>query len=373
MVGKLAGNPKDQSISRCRQLRQAMRDMGLDGFLATDPQDVSYLSGFSSYDSYLLVTRRGLALITDSRYVEQAQKQCRGPRVIERRGTMALAVANLAKRAALSRIGLEPAGLSLEAYRRLGKALGRGKLVDAPGLVRRARIRKDSREQAAIRRAVKVAQESFLAVRRWLRAGMTELEVAGRLDYEMKCRGASEPAFTTIVACGAKSSMPHAQPGKVRIKANQPLLIDWGAIVNGYSCDLTRVLFLNSMPQSLRAVYEIVREASRAGLKVIKPGISAKKVDEAARTVIKEAGYGKYFGHGLGHGIGRDVHEAPVISPRSRDILEEGMIFTIEPGIYLPGRGGIRIENDVLVTKQGCRVLSGLPDEQKWAVTRKRS
>jgi len=201
-----------------------------------------------------------------------------------------------------------------------------------------------------------------------LRPGITELELAGRLDLEMKLRGASEPAFSTIVACGTRSSMPHARPGKGRIKAKQAVLIDWGATVAGYRCDLTRVVFLDSMPQSLRAVYQSVLEASRAGLEAVKPGVSAQQVDKAARAVIRKAGYGKYFGHGLGHGIGRNVHEAPSISQRSQDVLEEGMIFTIEPGIYLPGKGGIRIENDVLVTKRGCRVLSGLPDEQKWAV-----
>ncbi|NIA06794.1 MAG: M24 family metallopeptidase [Actinobacteria bacterium] len=365
MTGKHQIN---QIVSRLRQLRQTMRDRGLDGFLATDPQDVSYLSGFSGDDSYLLVTGRGAALITDSRYLEQARQECPRLAVIQRKGPLAVAVAHRARRVTISRIGLEPAGLSLEAYKQLGRAIGRRKLIDAQGLVRRMRIRKDVREQAAMRRAIKVAEEAFLVVLDQLRAGITELEVAGRLDFEMKLRGASEPAFSTIVACGPRSSMPHAQPGNIRIKPNQPVLIDWGATVAGYRCDLTRVVFLDSMSQSLRAAYQSVLEAGRAGLEAVKPGVSAKQVDEAARAVIRKAGYGAYFGHGLGHGIGRNVHEAPSISRKSQDVLEEGMIFTIEPGIYLPRRGGIRIENDVLVTKRGCRVLSGLPDEQNWAV-----
>ena len=365
MAGKYQ---KNQIVSRLRQLRQAMRNRGLDGFLATDPQDVSYLSGFSGDDSYLLVTGRGAALITDSRYQEQARQECPRLAVIQRKGPMAVAVANRARKGAISRIGLEPAGLSLEAYKHLGKAIGRRKLIDAQGLLSRMRICKDGQEQTAIRRAIKVAEEAFLVVLDQLSPGMTELEVAGRLDFQMKIRGASEPAFSTIVACGSRSCMPHAQPTNVRIKPNRPVLIDWGATVAGYRCDLTRVVFLDSIPQSLRAAYESVREASRAGLEAVKPGVPAKQVDEAARAVIRKAGYGKYFGHGLGHGLGRNVHEAPSISRKSQDVLEEGMIFTIEPGIYLPRIGGIRIENDVLVTKKGCRVLSSLPDEQEWAV-----
>ena len=372
MASKSSAGTIDHIAIRRKRLRQAMRAKGLDGFLATDPQDVSYLSGFTGEDSYLLVSGRSVALISDSRYLEQAQKECRGLSVIQRRDSIAKAVAVRAKKSGLSRIGLDASGICLEAYRQLGKALGRGRLVIASGLIRRARIRKDAEEQRAVRRAIKVAEEAFLAVLNCIRPGITELEAAGRLEMEMKFRGASQPAFPSIVACGPRTSMPHVQPGPGRVRANQPILIDWGATVDGYRCDLTRVVFLGSITQSLRAAYESVREASRAGMKMIRPGVSARQVDAAARMVIQKAGYGKYFGHGLGHGIGRDIHEAPTISPKSRDMLVEGMVFTIEPGIYLPGRGGIRIENDVLVTKRGCQVLSGLPDEPNWAVIRKR-
>ena len=373
MASKSSAGMVDHIAIRRKRLRQAMRAKGLDGFLATDPQDVSYLSGFAGEDSCLLVSRRSVALITDSRYLEQAQKQCRGLGVIQRRDSMARAVAIRAKKSGLSRIGLDAAGICLAAYKQLGKALGRGRLVIVPGIIRRARIRKDAQERKAIRRAIKVAEEAFLAVLSWIRPGITELEASGRLEMEMKVRGSSQPAFPSIVACGARTSMPHIHPGTGRFRANQPILIDWGATVDGYRCDLTRVVFLDSMPQSLRAAYEAVREASRAGMKMIRPGVSARQVDAAARMVIQKAGYGRYFGHGLGHGIGRDIHEAPTISPKSRDLLVEGMVFTIEPGIYLPGRGGIRTENDVLVTKRGCQVLSGLPDDQNWAVIKKKS
>ena len=369
----MADNCRETHIlTRLRRLRRAMRSSNLDAFLATDPQDVSYLSGFTGHDSFLLVTRRSAVLITDSRYTEQAQRQCPRLTVVQRKGPMAPAVAERAKRASIGRIGFEPAALSLAAYKHLAKSLGRGVLAPSPGILRRLRICKDTSEISALRRAINVAERAFLDLLTQLNAGMTEREAAARLDFLMKLRGASQPAFTTIIACGANSSMPHAQPGNARIKPNQPILIDFGANVAGYSSDLTRVVFLDSIPQSLRTVYDTVRDAAQAGIRAVKPGVPAKKVDQAARAVIEKAGFGDYFGHGLGHGIGRDVHEAPLISPSSKDVLEEGMVFTIEPGIYLPKRGGIRIENDVLVTKNGYRVLSALPDDANWAIIRTR-
>ncbi len=166
--------------------------------------------------------------------------------------------------------------------------------------------------------------------------------------------------------------MPHVLPGAGLIKPGKPILFDWGASIEGYKSDLTRVVFLDSICQSLQGIYAIVREASRAALKTIRAGVAAKKVDAAARRVIRRAGYGKYFGHGLGHGIGKDIHEDPAIGPSSGAILEKGMVFTVEPAIYLPRRGGIRIENNVLVTSKGCRVLSDLPDNEAWAVRKSR-
>ena len=246
--------------------------------------------------------------------------------------------------------------------------MGTTRLVRSEGLIGLARRRKGGVEVAAIRRAILVAEQALEAVLAWIKPGLTELEVAGRLELEMKTRGSSQPAFSTIVACGPRTSMPHVQPTHHRLRAGQPVLFDWGATVAGYSSDLTRVIFLGSISRSLRELYQTVWQASRAAMAEVRPGVAARKVDSAAREVISQAGWGKYFGHGLGHGIGLDVHENPVISAQSRDILKEGMVFTIEPGIYLPGRGGIRIENDVLVTARGCRVLSRLPDGLEWAL-----
>ena len=167
--------------------------------------------------------------------------------------------------------------------------------------------------------------------------------------------------------------MPHVQPGTGRIRPGKPILIDWGATIGSYKCDLTRTFFIDTMPQSFRVAYQTVRNAVAAALKVIRPGVLAKDIDSAARGVIDKAGFGKYFGHALGHGLGRDVHEDPVIGPRGEARIEQGMVFTVEPGIYLSGKGGIRIENDVLVTQRGCRLLSNLPDDMNWALRSSRS
>ena len=367
----MANNSKNEHIiNRLRRLRRAMRSSNLDAFLATDSHDVSYLSDFTGHDSFLLVAPRSVVLVTDSRYLEQAQRQCPSLAIVQRTGPMAPAVAEQAKPASIGRIGFEPAALSLAAYRQLGKSFGGKRLTPAPGMIRRLRISKDPSEISALRRAVKVAEQAFMDLLPQMTPGMTERELAATLDFQMKIRGASEPAFPTIVACGANSSMPHAQPGSARIKPNQPILIDFGANVAGYSSDLTRVIFLDSIPQSLRTVYDTVRDAAQAGIRAVKPGVPAKMVDQAARSIISKAGFADYFGHGLGHGLGRDVHEAPLISPKSKDVLQEGMVFTIEPGIYLSKRGGIRIENDVLVTSNGSRVLSTLPDDLVWAIIR---
>ncbi len=370
MAAKSSKSSPGHIKSRLERLRLAMRARQLEGFLATSGADVSYLSDFSGDDSYLLVTRRSAVLISDSRYSEQAMRECPGLRVFERKGPITTAIAKQARAGRLGRIGFEPAAISVEGYKQLRRALGARRLVGAKGLIRRARMCKDGRELSAIRRSIRVAQDSFLAVLRQLKAGMSELAVAARLELEMKIRGSSQPAFPTIVACGTRTSMPHVQAGSGRIKPGKPILFDWGANVDGYKSDLTRVIFLDNICPSLQRAYVSVRQAADAALARIKPGVAARKVDAAARTVIRQGGYGKYFGHGLGHGIGKEVHEGPVIGPRSRDILEEGMVFTVEPGIYLPGRGGIRIENDVLVSSKGCRLLSDLPDDPAWA-TRK--
>ena len=220
----------------------------------------------------------------------------------------------------------------------------------------------------AIDEAIRVAEEAFRAMGKTIRVGQTEIELAARLEYEMKRRGSSSPAFDSIVAVDANAALPHACPGKRKVRRGSMILFDWGATYRFYRSDLTRVVFVGSIPRTIRRIYQIVLEAQQRAIAAIRPGQKMCDVDAVARNHIAEAGYKKEFGHGLGHGLGLDVHEAPALSWRSSEELQAGTVVTVEPGIYLPGVGGVRIEDDVLVTPTGCRILSRLTKDLKSAV-----
>jgi Xaa-Pro aminopeptidase len=227
---------------------------------------------------------------------------------------------------------------------------------------------KDEGELKSIQQSIRVAEEAFDVLKQSIRLGQTELELAARIEYEMKRRGSHRPAFPTICAEGPNAALPHAHPGKRKVKSGSAILVDWGAWVGRYCSDLTRVLFVGSIPRELGKVYEIVLEAQRMAIAAIKPGVKMCDVDAVARNFIASQGYKKEFTHGLGHGVGIDIHEAPSLSWRSDEALAEGMVVTVEPGIYLPGVGGVRIEDDVLVAKRGCRILTRLDKSLSGAV-----
>ena len=243
----------------------------------------------------------------------------------------------------------------------LADALGKKKLKfkPIPDIVVNLRNIKDEREIGLIERSIAIAEHGFETLRAHLTPGLTENEIAKACwcMQMAQSRGASGASFDTIVAAGANSSLPHYRPGEVRLQEGMPLLIDWGAKAFGYCSDLTRVLFIGSIPPAIGKIYQIVLAAQLAAIAAVAPGKTGKQVDKAARDIIAKAGYGDQFGHGLGHGFGRDIHEAISLNRFSKTRLKPGMVITIEPGIYLPDVGGVRIEDDVLVTKTGCRVL----------------
>jgi Xaa-Pro aminopeptidase len=208
---------------------------------------------------------------------------------------------------------------------------------------------------------VAVAEEAFEAIRGEIEVGQTENHLAGLLVFELRSRGASNSSFPVIVAAGANSSLPHYRPGEVLVQRDQPLLFDWGAIYKGYCSDLTRTLLVGRVSDKIKEIYQIVFDAQRAAISFLRPGVTTHQADRVARDIIEKAGYGKEFGHGLGHGIGREIHELPSMNRHGRDEeLRPGMVVTVEPGIYVPGQGGVRIEDDVLITHSGCEVLSSL-------------
>jgi Xaa-Pro aminopeptidase len=350
------------SQDRLRNLRRQIRQAGTAAYLAADPVEVSYLSNFGGDDSYLLVPARGRpTLITDFRYAEDAAVDSPHVSLRLRKGTLVAEVSRLAKRLSGS-LAFNPDLLTCAARKRLVEQLGAGGVKELPGVVSRLRMHKDATEVAAITRALAITQAAYADFLKRIRVGMTETRLAAELEYAFRCHGADGPAYPTICAIGPNASRPHARPGSRPLRADSLLLIDFGAKVAGYCCDLTRMVFLTRIRPEVRRAYQAVLEAQQAAIAVAAPGVRAVEVDAAARNVLNHYGYGSAFGHGTGHGFGREIHEPPAVSPKAADlVLEPGMVITIEPGVYLPGRFGIRIEDDLLITAQGRRVLSSLP------------
>ncbi|MFK7766518.1 MAG: M24 family metallopeptidase [Mariniblastus sp.] len=348
---------------RRTKLRRKIKSLGVSALLVTNIKNVGYLTGFSGSAGYLFVTPKSEILLSDSRYTSQLQSQCPDLDVDIRdaSSTMLNSVARVAAYSKFSSIGYESNSMTKALFDQLESSLEKVELVSTAGVVENIRAIKDSSEIAAIRKSIKVNQRAFEVIRAQLHPEQTELEIAHNLEHQMRTFGAAGCAFDPIVGVGARSALPHGYPTETRIKEGDFLLIDWGAQVDGYMSDLTRILVTSKIPPKLRKIYNVVLKAQLAAIKKIKPGVALKTVDLAARKTIEAAGFGDKFGHGLGHSFGLEIHEQPFMSPIHEGTLETGMVVTIEPGIYVPEFGGVRIEDDILVTRDGCEVLSNLP------------
>ncbi len=347
-------------VRRNKLLRTFAREK-IDGLLVTSPANVVYLSGFTGEDSALLLTPAETLLLTDSRFAEQAGQETRRIGIFVRKKGMMAAAARRARRAGVTRLGIEAGAVSMAQGEELRKELKSVEMHLTRGLVEKLRIIKDRTELAAIREATRIAEEAFRRTVAELKAGMTERETAAALERNMRELGADAPAFPTIVAAGERSSLPHARPTDRRIRHGEPVLFDWGARWRMYNSDLTRVVFVDRIPSFFEKIFMLTRVAQQRAVSRIRPGRKASTIDSAARTYLKAHRHGKHFGHGLGHGVGLEVHEAPGLRPRHEHILRAGTVLTVEPGIYVPGRGGVRIEDLILVTRKGHSLLSSLP------------
>jgi len=345
---------------RLEACRARMRKEGISAFLVTNRPDQWYLTGFTGEDGGVLITKKDVCLLTDSRFQTSRRKEAPWAKAVFRKFTNEQELGKLAKKLRFRKLAIQPEYLPLGTCNAFRKAVKPAKVVAAPNIVGDLRLHKDAAELKLLRASISIAEKAFLRTIRKIRVGHTELDIAARLEYEMKVLGSSRPGFETIVAEGPNAALPHAFPGKRKVRKGSHIIIDWGAYVGWYCSDLTRVVFVDRVPRKIRELYGIALEAQLRGIEAIRPGARMCDVDAVARKWIKKAGYGKYFGHGLGHGLGIDVHEAPSLSWRSTAELEPGMVVTVEPGIYVPGVGGVRIEDDVLVTEKACRVLSSL-------------
>jgi len=355
----------EQRLKRCRE---HMRRSGVRGYLITNRMDQIYLTGFDGEDGAVVVTPKGVHVITDGRFEQSVKMQAPWAPATLRTGGLEEAIGQVCGTLRCKELAFQADHVAVETLGQLRRACRPARLVAAPPIVNRLRLSKDRNELGKIGRAIDIAESAFRAMRRKLRVGMTESEIAALLEYEMKRRGAIEPSFRTIVAEGRNAALPHAEPGRRKIKKGSLLLIDWGAVSDYYCSDLTRMLFVGTIAPRLKQLYQIVLQAQQKGIAAIAPGRRACDIDQVARDHITQAGYGEKFGHGLGHGLGLDIHESPRLKYGFDDVLEPGMVVTVEPGIYLPGIGGIRIEDDVLVTSSGYEVLTRLPKSLASAV-----
>ncbi len=343
---------------RIGKLRKIVEAENVDGVLVSSGANVTYLSGFTGDDSLALVTADRLQMITDFRYVEQIEQECPGWEVVRRKKDLWTATAGALAESGIKRLGFESAHLSHRSFSKLASTADDVELVPLEGKLEGLREVKDEEEVKAIEAALRCQEAAFAEMKEWMKPGMTEKEVARELDYRMRCHGAERFAFETIVACAERASLPHARTTQRVIRQGDAVLVDWGARRFFYNSDLTRVLHFGSVSGEFEKIYDVVRRAQEAALAVIRPGVKFSEVDGAARGTIREKGYGEQFGHSLGHGVGLEVHESPAVKEGNEERLQPGMVFTVEPGIYIPGWGGVRIEDMVLVTDRGVRILS---------------
>ena len=346
-------------MSRADRLVALLEERALDCLLVTDLVNVRYLTGFTGTNGACLVSPEERTFFTDFRYVERAGSEVQGFDRVEAGREM---LGDLARRLH-GRAGFDDAHMSVRTHRQLGEKVEGGvELVPAGGLVERLRAVKEAGELERIRAATALADDVLRGVLEHGLAGRTEREVAFEIETEIRRRGA-EPSFPSIVAAGPNGALPHAQPGDVAIAHDTLVVIDMGAVLDGYCSDCTRTLATGPLPDAAAEVYELVRSTQEASLELVRPGAECRAVDAFARERIEAAGHGERFGHGLGHGVGLEVHEGPTLSRLGEGELATGNVVTVEPGIDLPNELGVRIEDLVVVDETGCDVLSGFPKE----------
>ncbi len=357
-ISVMAGKQMDGRIIRRRiaAIRRLMSRQKIGCFIIVKPANVSYATGFSGDDSWAVIVPKAVFLVTDSRYTEQAAGECRNCEIIERKGPITQAAAKIINGLKNVRtIGIENS-CSVAIFKALQKK-NKKRIHPAADIIEQSRVIKDDSETAAIKRAADIAAKALKKILKEIKPGISENELAGKLDLQIRLSG-GKTSFDTIVAFGPNASRPHHQPGDRILKTNDTVLIDFGAKYKGYCSDITRCFAVGKPDALYKKAYKAVKEAHDAAIKMVKAGVEIKAVDSTARNVIAKYNLPVY-GHGTGHGLGLEIHEGPTLTRKIKGKLKTGMVCTIEPGVYIPGKLGVRIEDDVLVTKTGCRILTG--------------
>lgn len=348
-------------MNRVDKLRQKMKEMELDAYVVMRPENRRYLSGFTGTTATLLILPERAFLLTDFRYIEQATAQAPDFEVVKVSLDVFASIAEYGKD--VKRVGFEGDYATYLDYGKLNEAFPQAELVPAGQLLDSLRSIKDASEIAVIRKAVEIADQAFADLLKSLEIGQTEEEISLNLEFSMRKAGASGGSFDFIVASGWRGAMPHGVASSKNVQKGELLTMDFGALYQGYCSDITRTVCLGEPTDKQREIYDIVLAAQKAGIEAVAPGRKGKEVDAVARKVIADAGYAEFFGHGLGHSVGLAIHEGPNLNMREERVLEPGMVVTVEPGIYIPNWGGVRIEDIVVVTEDGCEILTQAPKE----------
>ncbi|RIN96029.1 M24 family metallopeptidase [Mammaliicoccus sciuri] len=338
---------------KINKLREVMNEKGLEAVVILSPYNRRYLSGFTGTSGSLLITQDKSLLITDFRYIQQANDQAQDFEVINQEGPMLSKINDLIKEGQYKNVGVESHLITYNEYQALNTDAV--ELSSIESVIETIRMVKDEFEIKLIQKAADIVDETYEHILKWVKPGMTENEVNNEMEMFMRSKGATCSSFDTIVASGHRGALPHGVASNKVIEEGDMITLDFGALYEGDVSDVTRTFAIGQPKEEMKKIYNIVLEAQLTALEQIKPGMTGKEADTIARDIIKSYGYGEQFGHSLGHGIGLEVHEGPALSQKSDIVLEENMCITLEPGIYVDGLGGVRIEDDVLVTKNGLQ------------------
>lgn len=344
-------------LSKLKKIRNYLRENELEGLFITSPYNRRYITQFTGSAGVVLITEDEALLVTDFRYVEQATKEAEGFTIVKHEAELIDELKKQLERLQVNRLGFEAEQMTVAEYQNYEEKL-QCKLVATKGIIEQFRIIKTSAEIAILKDAAKIADDAFEHILSFIKPGVREIDVANELEYFMRKQGATSSSFDIIVASGVRSSLPHGVASDKKITSGELVTLDFGALYKGYCSDITRTVAVGHIGDELKEIYSVVLAAQEKAVANIKPNMTGIEADAIARDYITERGYSDYFGHGTGHGIGLEIHEEPRLSPRSKTVLQQNMVVTVEPGIYVPNVGGCRIEDDIVLTESGNERLT---------------